>query len=129
MTFGQRLSQLREAKGLSQTALGEGLGRDGGNAGKQVVYGWEQDRHSPNVDQMTRLCRKLGCSADYLLFGQENALSPMAFELGSELDLVKDDTERRRAFYLCMETIRLTRGVEAIPDDSQRQSPLKRNSN
>jgi transcriptional regulator with XRE-family HTH domain len=73
MTFGARLRAIRESKGLTQEALGRGLGTDGADASKSVVYGWEKDQHHPRVDQLMLICDKLGCTADYLLFGKEAA--------------------------------------------------------
>lgn len=58
---------------MTQTDLGKGLGTGGADVGKQVVYGWEKDHHYPRVDQFTQICRKLECSADYLLFGKDTA--------------------------------------------------------
>jgi transcriptional regulator with XRE-family HTH domain len=64
---------MRKAKGLTQEGLGKGLGTDGTDASKSVVYGWEKDQHYPRVDQLTLICDKLGCSADFLLFGRASA--------------------------------------------------------
>ena len=72
MTFGKRLAAVRKERGLTQQDLGRGLGTDGADAGKQVVYGWEKDQHFPKVDQLILICRKLKCSADYLLFGVQD---------------------------------------------------------
>lgn len=71
MTFGLRLRLVREQKGLTQDGLGKGLGTDGKDVGKSVVYGWEKDQHMPRVDQLLLICQRLDCSADYLLFGKE----------------------------------------------------------
>lgn len=81
MEFGDRLRLLREQAGLSQDELGKGLGarRKGASpvdAGKQVVLGWEKNRHFPKADQLAGICEKLGCSADYLLFGGQAPLGP-----------------------------------------------------
>lgn len=74
-SFGRRLARVRQERGLTQAELGEGLGTDGKDAGKQVVYGWEKDQHYPRVDQLMLICAKLGISADFLLFGDEAAAS------------------------------------------------------
>lgn len=70
MSFGARLADARKRKGLTQEGLGKGLGTDGADASKSVVYGWEKDQHYPRVDQLVLICQKLGCSADHLLFGK-----------------------------------------------------------
>lgn len=69
MTFGSRLTEARKLKGLTQDGLGKGLGTDGKDASKAVVYGWEKDQHFPRVDQLVLICERLGVTADYLLFG------------------------------------------------------------
>jgi transcriptional regulator with XRE-family HTH domain len=69
MSFGARLTAARKRKGLTQEQLGKGLGTDGKDAGKAVVYGWEKDQHMPRVDQLTLMCERLDESADHLLFG------------------------------------------------------------
>lgn len=75
MSFGARLTQARKEKGLTQDGLGKGLGTDGKDAGKAVVYGWEKDQHYPRVDQLVLICKKLEVTADYLLFGKVEASS------------------------------------------------------
>jgi transcriptional regulator with XRE-family HTH domain len=69
-SFGKRLAARRAQKELRQEDLGKGLGTRGKDVGKSVVYGWEKDQHHPRVDQLLLLCQKLGCGADWLLFGQ-----------------------------------------------------------
>lgn len=71
MSFGARLTAKRKEKNLTQEGLGKGLGTDGKDASKAVVYGWEKDQHFPRTDQLELICAKLNCSADYLLFGKE----------------------------------------------------------
>lgn len=71
MGFGERLAETRKLLGMTQSDLGQGLGTDGADVGKQVVYGWEKNQHYPRVDQLILICRKLNISADYLLFGDE----------------------------------------------------------
>lgn len=70
MEFGDRLKSAREAKGLSQERLGEGLGVSEPNASKQTVYGWEKNKHFPTSRQLALICTKLNQSADWLLFGR-----------------------------------------------------------
>jgi transcriptional regulator with XRE-family HTH domain len=67
LTFGDRLRQCRRECGMTQAELGKGLGTDGADCGKQVVYGWEKNQHHPRVDQLILICKRLCVSADYLL--------------------------------------------------------------
>lgn len=72
MSFGARLAQARKRAGMTQQELGRGLSTGGEDASKSVVYGWEKDQHYPRVDQLMLICQKLGCSADFLLFGDQS---------------------------------------------------------
>lgn len=86
MTFGSRLAAARKAKGLSQTELGKGLNTGGEDANKAVVSGWENNHHHPRVDQLMTLCKRLGVSADYLLFGEVSATYRAAEEAAERLN-------------------------------------------
>jgi transcriptional regulator with XRE-family HTH domain len=87
MSFGTRLTAARKQKGLTQEALGKGMGTDGTDASKAVVWGWEKGHHFPKVDQLTLICDRLGVSADHLLFGREALnVGPEAAEVAAALD-------------------------------------------
>lgn len=90
MSFGKRLTEARKRAGMTQSQLGQGLGTDGADAGKQVVYGWEKDQHYPRVDQLILICQKLNCSADYLLFGVETSVSPRYLVAKNAVDALSD---------------------------------------
>lgn len=121
MTFGSQLKKAREAKKLTQEQLGKGLGTDGKDLSKSVVYGWEKDQHFPRVDQLALICSRLGCSADFLLFGAESVtqLSPESAQLAQEIDTFKGEV-RKHIIRLCKETIRFAQGLnaEAAPEAS-----------
>ena len=72
MSFGARLTAARKKKKLTQAQVGKGLGTDGADAGKSVVYGWERQGHYPRADQLAMICERLDCSADELLTGTPN---------------------------------------------------------
>lgn len=92
MTFGTRLRQLREKAGLTQDDLGKGLATGGENAGKQVVLGWEKNRHFPKVDQLAAICKRHKWSADYLLFGTTaGAAWPFSAELHAKVSKLEPD--------------------------------------
>jgi transcriptional regulator with XRE-family HTH domain len=88
MSFGARLAEARKRKGLTQTQLGQGLGTDGADASKAVVYGWEKDQHFPRVDQFALICEKLKVSPDFLLLGvaSEGSLSPELAQLAAAIE-------------------------------------------
>jgi transcriptional regulator with XRE-family HTH domain len=60
--FSKRLKDMREARGLSQTELGDRVGLS-----KQQIYRYEQGRGEPDASTLTKLAKELEVSADYLL--------------------------------------------------------------
>jgi transcriptional regulator with XRE-family HTH domain len=91
MTFGQRLAERRKELGMTQAELGKGLGTEGVDVGKQVVYGWEKDQHYPRVDQLILICRKLQCSADFLLFGSRVESNPKMAAAQKAINALSDE--------------------------------------
>jgi transcriptional regulator with XRE-family HTH domain len=104
MSFGDRLAQLRKQLRLTQTELGRGLEVDGGDVSKQVVAGWEKDRYYPRLELFGRVCERLSCSADYLLFGREVPIgvSTEVLELSGIADALPP-AERAKLFFLWKE--------------------------
>lgn len=94
MSFGERLAAARKDAGLTQQELGRGLGTDGADASKSVVYGWEKDQHHPRVDQLILICERLGVSADYLLFGTHPDFTPEALSVAKWFDKLTDQRDR-----------------------------------
>jgi transcriptional regulator with XRE-family HTH domain len=88
MSFGTRLRQLRLDKGITQGALGKGLGAHGKDVSKASLSDWEKGNHFPKVDQLVVICERLAASADYLLFGKEVAtgLSPEVAALARQIE-------------------------------------------
>lgn len=60
--LGERLSILRQSKGLSQTQLAERIGVQ-----KQSVSNWENNNIMPSVDMLEKLADFFSVSTDYLL--------------------------------------------------------------
>ena len=71
MEWNERVAAARKAAGLTQEALGEKLG-----VSRQAVSKWESGQAVPDLDTVAKLCLALGFSADYLLFGREDAPAP-----------------------------------------------------
>ena len=71
MEWNERIAAARKAAGLTQEALGEKLG-----VSRQAVSKWESGQAMPDLDTVVKLCLALGFSADYLLFGREDAPAP-----------------------------------------------------
>ena len=71
MEWNERIAAARKAADLTQEALGEKLG-----VSRQAVSKWESGQAVPDLDTVAKLCLALGFSADYLLFGREDAPAP-----------------------------------------------------
>lgn len=61
MTLGQRLYEMRKAKGLSQESVAEVLG-----VTRQTVSKWETDQTTPDFDKIIPICKLYNITADEL---------------------------------------------------------------
>ena len=68
MTVGQRISQKRKERNLSQEALGEALG-----VSRQSVYKWESGSTLPEIDKLVAMSRMFGVTVGWLLGVEEEA--------------------------------------------------------
>ena len=60
--FAERLKRIRTQKGLSQGAVARHFGMS------PVGYGgWERGDSEPSIENLVKLCRLFGCSADSLV--------------------------------------------------------------
>ncbi len=62
MTLGQKLTNLRKARGMTQEELSEAVG-----VTRQTISKWELDTSTPDLDYLCRLCDLFGVTADYLI--------------------------------------------------------------
>ena len=69
--LGENIRHFRKAKGLRQEELAERV-----HVVRQTVSKWENGQAVPDLDTVAKLCLALGFSADYLLFGREDAPAP-----------------------------------------------------
>lgn len=60
--FGKRLSNIRELSGLNQAELAEKAKVD-----PSLISHFESGRREPNLENLTKLVKALGVSADVLL--------------------------------------------------------------
>lgn len=66
----ERLKELREAKKVTQSQLGEYIG-----AKKSAISLWESGKRQPDQETLVRLASYFGVSVDYLL-GREDSPTP-----------------------------------------------------
>lgn len=67
MTFGEKLQQLRKARGLSQEQLSAQLA-----VSRQAVSKWELNEAMPDTDNVIQLARIFKVSTDYLLLDEQD---------------------------------------------------------
>ena len=60
--LGQRINELRQARGWSQVELAKRL-----NISKQTVSNWENDNIQPSIEMLIRISKLFGVTTDYLL--------------------------------------------------------------
>lgn len=62
MTMGEKILNMRKARGWSQEELAERIG-----VTRQAVSRWESNSAKPDADKIVAVCDLFGVSADYLL--------------------------------------------------------------
>lgn len=60
--LGQRIGEIRAARGWSQVDLAKRLG-----VAKQTVSNWENDNIQPSIEMLVRISKLFGVSTDFLL--------------------------------------------------------------
>ena len=60
--YGRRIRELRKEQNLTHQQLAAILQVD-----FHTVSCWEKERYEPNIEQIAKLCRQFGVTADYLL--------------------------------------------------------------
>ena len=63
LRIGQRIAQLREERGLTQTALAEMIGMQ-----QQHISRLEKGRYSARLDLLTTVAAALGCEVDLVYY-------------------------------------------------------------
>ena len=88
MNIGNKLSELRKSKHLSQEEAADKLG-----VTRQTISKWELDQSTPDFDKILPLCELYGISADELL---GSSLRKEKNEENIELNL--EDQKKKKAF-------------------------------
>jgi transcriptional regulator with XRE-family HTH domain len=103
-TFGERLAQARKDAKLSGQSLGDKLSP---SVSKQTIAHWEANRHFPILPHVRQLCEILGVSADSLVLGRVNGISPAARALAHAYDALEPAARSRLNLVL--------QGMEVLP--------------
>ena len=69
MTLGQKITNLRKARGMTQEELSEAIG-----VTRQTISKWELDTSTPDLDYLCKLCDLFGVTADYLIRPEKEAV-------------------------------------------------------
>ncbi|MCL2408482.1 MAG: helix-turn-helix domain-containing protein [Oscillospiraceae bacterium] len=105
MTLGEKIHQLRKARGMSQEALASHL-----TVSRQAVSKWELTESVPDTENIVQLSRLFGVSTDYLLVddhqGDNDALHVKVADISSDDDAAaKNNTggkERKSRIAACV---------------------------
>lgn len=62
MSLGRRIASMRGFHTMTQEQLVAMVG-----VSKPTISNWENDRRTPDADNLRELCKVLDCTADYLL--------------------------------------------------------------
>lgn len=74
MSLGQRLTELRKSKKMSQEEVAEEL-----SVTRQTISKWETDQSTPDFDKIIPLCKLFEISSDELLTGEKKTVEKMDF--------------------------------------------------
>lgn len=75
MSIGERISELRIKKRLSQNQLAKAL-----DLSRQAISKWENDATAPDTLNLIRLADLLECSVEYLATGKQESSTVLATE-------------------------------------------------
>lgn len=75
MSFGYRLKQLRTAKKMTQTELGQFL-----NVTKSSISGYENGTRFPDQESLIKIAEVFGVTTDYLLGKDQKKASELSSE-------------------------------------------------
>lgn len=88
MSIGKRIEAARRARRLTQTQLGEIVGRS-----KGAISQWEHDLGQPDLVLLARMCDELRVSADWLVRGLDTTyVDAAALALAARIQALPPDT-------------------------------------
>lgn len=88
MSFGKKLRELREKRGLTQEALGEELGYS-----RQIISAWERESHHPALDKLETICKYFEVSSTYFIdeINEQDIISESEVALTETENLMKNN--------------------------------------
>ena len=111
MAFGERLLNLRKAKGLSQEQLAAEL-----DLTRQTISKWELDQSTPDFNYLVQLSDFFGVSTDYLIKGEPFNPVPSCNNSRPEKDHLQTEYTPHSitAYKLCVHLGTIISGVSLI---------------
>ena len=91
MTFGERLFEYRNRKGLSQEKLAEKVGTT-----RQTVSKWENDQSLPDFDKILPLCEALGITTEELIEGKKEENRFETEEIKNKIEISEQEYIQKR---------------------------------
>lgn len=85
MTFGERLTQVRKRKGLSQAEVGKLIGINGDAYGR-----YERNEVKPTIEMAVKIAKALAVSLDYLTGNSDIELDSATLERVQEVTKLSD---------------------------------------
>ena len=114
MLNGNRLREVRKAKGLTQTELGELIG-----VGKSAICCYEKGTCNPTLEALISLILVFGVSADYLLgadclvkTGDQDSFEEYAILTHEEITFIEEIKKNKLVYDILMEDPK--RGAELV---------------
>lgn len=93
MTLGERLTELRKKKNLSQEEVAEKL-----NVTRQTVSKWELDQSTPDFDKVLPICKLYNITSEELLTGRKADVNNDNIEYNLMTD---EEIKKKTAFAIC----------------------------
>lgn len=97
--FGERLKELRTARGMTQGELAEEFG-----IARNSIFSYETDKRTPDIEVLGKCASFFGVTSDYLLGLSDNKTTEYAI-LGDELGLRDEAVEQLRTLNSCTKLI------------------------
>ena len=91
MTFGQKLQQLRKARGMSQEDLAGQL-----SVTRQTISKWELDQSTPDLPYLAAISDLFAVSTDYLIKEQDAPGESAPQMLQADMDALLAKLQRKR---------------------------------
>lgn len=82
---GERLAQLRKAKGLTTQALADAMTQAGAKVSRAAISNWERGTNGIVSSKLPVLCRLLGCTEGFLLSGDAESSLTLPSDMSTAL--------------------------------------------